>query len=287
VQVWFHHRRPEANVLAPFFLIVGIYPQTVDNTFLNVMMPLKGDPPNPLTNAVQIGMTLLAFLAIGTALVGILGRIPVSRNAQETRNTLPWRSLLVLTVPLLLAYMVLLYPRGLSMVPPDRYVLGFLPFATILLLRLRFGQSRPQFGWLALASLGVVAFYSITTNHDAFATFRASWRAIAEVQAAGVSREAIDGGFEYNADTQVLDAGIIGAPPPGTHTAERGPCGALFPLFTPAAQPKYALAWPSSPCPRVTRFAPVSYSTWLPPFRRDILIVEAQPKQWIPIPNTP
>lgn len=290
-----YHVKHPTRALAPFFLVT-FYHQTAENTFNAMMMPPKGLPPVGLSLPVQVGLTVLSFFGAATWLLALLRRKDWPVRERDANTPIPWRDLLTLLLPLLLAYGALLLPRGVLMTPPDRYLLGFFPFVLILVVRFaarHFEQGIPRVATAALVIMGV---YSVTTMHDAFATFRANLRVIQQLRAAGVPREAIDGGWEYNFETQVLHHGYTDASgttrPDGTlfeapRAVERGPCGELLPMYSPDVHALYAISWPDTPCTRVQGFQPVQYTTWLPPFRRELLVIEAQPKQWIPYDQWP
>jgi hypothetical protein len=294
--VRFNHYDPNTNTISPFFLITFYRYQTPENLLNSMMMPLKGPPPVSVPTWVQWVLTLLSFLGAFSVFAAVLRRRERPEGDKGSDRTLPWNDLLVLTVPILVAYMVLLLPRGVWLLPPDRYLLGFFPFAIVLLLRLyaqEYGARLPRF---AVACLLVVGSYSVLTTHDAFSTYRGNLRAIDQLRASGIPAEEIDGGWEYNFDTETVRAGQVSAPgsqlPGGTilvgrREVRRGSCGQLMPLTTPDVHAVYALAWPGSACQQVAGFAPVYYDTWLPPFRREILVVRAQREQWIPAKTTP
>ncbi|HLI64654.1 MAG TPA: hypothetical protein VKV05_14765, partial [Terriglobales bacterium] len=197
-----YYRNPEHEVrlLAPFFLIT-FYDQAVENTFNSMILPPKGTPPVGLSLGAKILLTSLSLVAATSFLSAWFLRKELPPHEESVRLT--WKRLLILTVPLLVSLLLLLLPRGVQMIPPDRYLLSFFPFALILLARYRsrrFGQGIPR---LAVAALAAMALYSVATIHDLFAVFRANLTVIQELEASGVPRENIDGGWEYNYETQV------------------------------------------------------------------------------------
>jgi hypothetical protein len=56
-----------------------------------------------------------------------------------------------------------------------------------------------------------------------------------------------------------------------------GPCSMEVPELTPSLRPRYAIAYPSSPCRAVDGFAPVHFRTWLPPVQRTARVVWYEP----------
>ncbi|HLI75781.1 MAG TPA: hypothetical protein VKV02_02455, partial [Acidobacteriaceae bacterium] len=184
--------------------------------------------------------------------------------------------------PFCLAYFTLLLPRALFVPIFDRYLLLPLPLLILLLLRW-FGSGRQaQIPGYSFAVLAFVAFYSIATTHDYFATHRASLAAADELRRAGVPRSAIDNGWEYNRYTQLLTDGYVrvegvrmpdGTSLPYPQPIPVGPCYPESIEQIPALHPQYAIAYPSSACARVPEFQPVGYRTYLPPFHRTLYIV--------------
>jgi hypothetical protein len=285
-----YNKHHVTHLLAPFFLLRYEF-QTPENTFNSMLMPPKGVPPVLLPLWPRLIFTALSCAAIGTLVLAALRafRLP-QRTSKDER--LPWRDLLALTVPTLAAYMVLQLPRGFMLLTLDRYLLGFFPLGIILLLRFSNRYFDPQIPRIAYAALAVLGAYSILTLHDAFATFRGNIAVIQQMRTAGIPRQRIDGGWEYNLETEVLAKGYTdagGMTRPGgkifqpRNSAPKGPCGEFSPLSSPSVHAEYAISWPDSPCTRVTSFAPVPYTTWLPPFHRQLYVVKAPPNQWIPI----
>lgn len=164
----------------------------------------------------------------------------------------------------------------------DRYLLGLLPFAIIVLIRLyelHIGAPLPA---LSQATVALYALLAIAGTHDWFAWQRARLAAIAEIRSAGIPRTQIQGGFEYDGWTQIETDGYIQAPgiipasgaaPPDPRLARLAPaCRLDTARLTPAVRPRFTVAFPRRDCLSPSEFPPVHYRTWLPPFRRAIQI---------------
>jgi hypothetical protein len=156
----------------------------------------------------------------------------------------------------------------------DRYLILLMPL--LLLPALRGLQDKvstrpPVSGWLALA---VCAAFGIAMTHDYFAVSRARLAAANRVAATGVPRTQLSAGFEYDAWTELELRGRILSPaeqeavtPPPYPTSE--PFWAWPKL--PMLRPRYVVSY--SPLAGMTesRFPRTAYTTWLPPFRRELL----------------
>ena len=101
-----------------------------------------------------------------------------------------------------------------------------------------------------------------------------------EVRAAGVPRDQIDGGWEYDGWTQIEESPYIHQP--GIHL----PDGMVFAVgstqtfchldylpLMPSIVPHYSLALNPSACAGATPFAPVSYQRWLSPHNATVYVV--------------
>lgn len=163
----------------------------------------------------------------------------------------------------------------------DRYLLTLMPVGLIAVLGAR---PRPEVrvspiaGWLALA---LFAAYGVATTHDYHATSRARVGAASLLQSAGVPRQHICAGFEFDGWTQLLATGYIRA------TTARPPAGTLqdlrpgwmtapfwFLAHTPSIEPRYVVTFSPGMGLLPSSFAPISYSAWLPPFQRRLWIMK-------------
>jgi len=225
----------------------------------------------------------LLTIAVLSSVVGLVVTILLDeREPVPAEEVLPWPSLVVLTVPFGLAYLAFLMPRALFIFTVDRYLLFFIPVVLLLLVRLYQSRVGPQLPALCVFLVALLGLYSVTTLHDFYATYRANLAAVEEVRASGVPRTAISGGLEYDFTTELLAGPFIhaggirlpdGGIDPGPRFSSAGPCSQVNLELMPVVHPVYVTAYSTSRCDKATAFAPVRYSTWLPPFRREVDIV--------------
>jgi hypothetical protein len=206
------------------------------------------------------------------------------RVTSRESNADNWKTLAVLYLPYTMAYVVLMLPRGLRFYIFDRYLLGILPVAIIFLLKLyeeRVDRSLPAISYAALLAF---AFYGVAATHDLFALNRARAASVNEVRAAGVKENAIQAGFEYDGWTEINQVGYVNeskiAYPSNAFHLNRqdlrrpGACRLGFDPYTPALHPQYIVVLSPVWCLQTSRFAPVHYRAWLPPFTRQVYIQE-------------
>ncbi|MHB1938237.1 MAG: hypothetical protein ACYCOR_16865 [Acidobacteriaceae bacterium] len=130
--------------------------------------------------------------------------------------------------------------------------------------------------------LAVFAVYAVAGAHDLFVGCRALVRTIQMVQKSGVPRRYIQAGMASDGWTQIAGSGHIndsriqvpaGAYTPYTLDLELpDECRYPFASFTPAITPEYFLIFPPMSCFAPTKFPPVHYTTWLPPFHRALYV---------------
>jgi hypothetical protein len=241
---------------------------------------MLGSRPVTLTLPVRVGLSLLVMAAALTLVEQMLAK--------------PWRSkrpsavslheALWMLGPFAISYVAFLLPRALYFFVYDRYLLGLMPLVIIILLLLHQRWVAERLPAVTIAALSLFALYAIAGTHDWFALNRARVAAVAQIHALGVPATSIQGGFDYDGWTQVEAAGHINDPriinPPGAYQPSleplrlQNPCRLDFAPYTPAVQPRYFVVFSVMPCLEITRYQSVTYSTWLPPFRRTIFIQE-------------
>jgi hypothetical protein len=187
--------------------------------------------------------------------------------------------------PFAIGYAAFLLPRAIYFFIFDRYLLGLLPVVITFLCLTYQRCMRERLPALCTVMLIVSALYAIAGTHDWFALNRARVAAINQIERSGVPATAIQGGYDYDGWTQVEAAGHINDPriinPPSVYQPSleplrlQSPCRLDFAPYTPAVQPRYFVVFSVMPCLEITRYQSVTYSTWLPPFRRTIFIQEA------------
>jgi hypothetical protein len=211
---------------------------------------------------------------------------PTTSNAGETDpHTLRWRHLSILLLPFLVAYCALLLPRAAFFVLFDRYLLEVV--AVLLIFILRWHQERVSVAIppVAIAVLAIIAALTTAATHDLFSINRALLHAASELQQAGIPREEIQGGFAFDATTQVYAWGYLNDPrilnpvdayrpqPDSPPDLRNGIfCGNPIQRYTPALHIRYVISAELSPCLGPSSFAPVTYRTWLPPATRKLFV---------------
>jgi len=129
-----------------------------------------------------------------------------------------------------------------------------------------------------------LALYAIAGTHDWFALNRARVAAVTHIESSGVPPTAIQGGYDFDGWTQIEAAGYINDPRIVNPSLAYKPsielpqlpsqCRLDFAAFTPAVQPRYFVVFSVMSCLQVSRYNPLTYNTWLPPFHRAIFIQE-------------
>ncbi|MDP9169619.1 MAG: hypothetical protein M3N54_03285 [Acidobacteriota bacterium] len=161
----------------------------------------------------------------------------------------------------------------------DRYLITVLPLILIPLLRHYQVRTGPRLSRWSWGTLALFALYGVATTHDTFAMGRARVAAAQALEKSGIPRTGITAGFEYDGWTQLDAAGYINNPqivnPAGSFRVPTCP-GAreLRPWFAwdmPAVHPRYYVALSRLPgLEDIPGQAPITYTTWLPPARRQV-----------------
>lgn len=171
------------------------------------------------------------------------------------------------------AYVALLLPGDLLGMTFDRYLLPLLPLLIIFTLRQFQGFERPL-GVSAWVCLLLFTFYSVATTHDYFSSLRARAIAAEKVEQLGIVRTRISAGFEYDGWTQLQAAGTVG---PLHYEEMINPNAAMdlgFWSRAYALNPKYVAGYSSLSGLPEKRLLTVPLHTWLPPFRRAVVVVK-------------
>lgn len=184
-------------------------------------------------------------------------------------------------LPLLLLKSVV--PGGAGLF--DRYLLPIIPIATIIGLRISSvatGKTRPpHLGWVAL---GLAAYYGVAQTHDYFSLLRARLKLTNALEAHGIPRHKIMGGFEYDGWTQITEVGYYNdariedagfqyvAPKPLTFQTDY-----FLWQLAPVVQAEYIISLGQHPELTTTDLHPITYRTWLPPYSRHCLVQTTDP----------
>jgi hypothetical protein len=231
-----------------------------------------------LTLPMRVGLSLLVVAAALTLV--------------EQTLTKPWRrkspgavslnEALCMLGPFSISYVVFLLPRALYSFIYDRYLLGLMPFAIIILLLLHQRWIAVRLPAVTVATLSLFALYAMAGTHDWFALNRARVAAVAQIRASGVPVTSIQGGFDYDGWTQIEAAGYINDArlrnPANAYQVNLSPlqlperCRLDFAEYTPAIRPEYFVVFEPMRCLASSKYPPVRYRTWLPPFQREIYI---------------
>jgi hypothetical protein len=194
------------------------------------------------------------------------------------------QDILWLLGPYSVCYFLLLVSGAYHLVFFDRYLLFVMPVAIVCLLKLYQARIAATLPVISVIVLAIFAILAIGGTHDLFAWHRAELAALDEIRASGVPRTEIQGGYEYDGWTQIEASGYINDPrlkvPAGAYHPYTRPqalpddCRFEFTPYTPAIQPKFSTIFPKTWCLAPSKFPPVSYRTWLPPFKGTIYIQE-------------
>ena len=193
------------------------------------------------------------------------------------------QQLLVLLGPFSAAYFLLTCHRALFAFFFDRYLIVLLFPAVLLLTRIyqdRFARRLPM---ATVVLLVVFGFFSTAATHDLFSMERARVQAAQTLMSAGLDRNDFIGGWEWDGWTQVDRYGFMNngymytpqgftAAPQIQRKIVHRPCGYGWVRFCPHLEPKYALSFDEVSCDGPSHFAPVPYSSWLPPHGAKIYI---------------
>jgi hypothetical protein len=152
----------------------------------------------------------------------------------------------------------------------DRYGIGLLGPTMIVLIRLYQERVQPSLPLASVLLIIIMCAYGIIVTHNTFALDRARVDMADELHAQGVPYTSIDGGWDYNLDTELQnsnyinnplikipkDAYVIPPPPPP------GYCQSFWQDRTPHVHAVYAVSFFPDSCYGRAPFAPVQYRPW-------------------------
>lgn len=256
------HFEPTAGVWAGWINIFGAY------------APGLEDVPVLLhTNA----LIVLTIACIG----GLLGVIAVALQPGAASSTLPvaedlsWKQLGVLLLPFSIAYLILLAAAAeTTHTIYDRYAMGFFGPATIVLIRLYQERVQPRLPVTTIPLIIVMGAYGVIVTHNTFALDRARVDLINELHAKGVPFTSIDGGWDYNFDTELANSDHINDPrikypadayvtPPSAPPNQCQPAAhRAASHLTPHVRAIYGVSFSADTCYGTAPFAPVQYRPW-------------------------
>jgi hypothetical protein len=244
---------------------------------------MLGSRPVTLTLPTRVGLSLLVIAAALTLVEQLLAK-PWRRRGPSAVSL---HEALWMLGPFSISYIAFLLPRALYSFVYDRYLLGLMPVAIIILLLLHQRWVAERLPAFTIAAVSLFGLYAIAGTHDWFALNRARIAAVAQIHESGVPATSIQGGFDYDGWTQIETAGYINDPrivdPRGAYQPNLEPlalqsrCRLDFARYTPAIRPKFFVVFSLMPCLQLSQYHPVTYSTWLPPFHRTIFIQKEPP----------
>jgi hypothetical protein len=235
-----------------------------------------GTPPLILGSGFRHLLTAAVILCFASA-----GLVLWKRRSGILWNS-PAAGALILGLAFATAWLPALVVRSVGSLAYDRYLIAFLPLASVPLLRYYQAKVAARVSSWSWAALTLYAFYGVATAHDAFAIARARSVAAANLEGTGVPRTAIDGGFEFDGWTQLETVGYVNSPlienPPDAYrrvVCTEPPVVELwYTKMVPAVHPYYFVVLSRVPRLVDAPARPVEYTTWLPPARRQIFTQE-------------
>ncbi len=202
-----------------------------------------------------------------------------------------WKAALWIGGPVSLAYLIVLFPRAATTIIQDRYLLGILPAALVLVLLVFEFWIAPQLSNLSIAFIALFALFTVASSHDLYAALRAAHAATEELLVDGVPRTAIIEGFAPDLWNQLEAGGYINSGNMVSASTKYNPhvvpwdaapecmdqIGVMLHDYEPTLHPKYIVRSGLDPCFAPTRYPTVNYSAWLPPFHRTFTPVRILP----------
>ncbi len=228
--------------------------------------------------AVWLGVSFAVYLAVAALLSSAAASLRDWPAAlADTRRFFldPPAAGMAATVALTLVtggYLSLLLTRCALDFAYDRHLMPLIPCVAILILVLnqtrRGGESPrrvPLPSWIVLGLIGV---FAIAGTQQETAQLRARAIAADRLLHAGIPRNKIDAGFEFDAWTELLNSGYT------NDSRIANPHGAYRPELNhiPTVKPDYRLETATTPDTVPTPFGSVEYFSALPPFHRVVRI---------------
>jgi hypothetical protein len=275
-------------------VVLGPWLVNVVSKYGMVYFATVGPSPLVLPRWVRLLFTLVVLLATIGWIAIVLSRPRPRPLAPRMQPTAGFTSngVVALTVPFALSYIATLAPRAIYHNMLDRYVLPIIPALIILLVLYYQNRIRERLPTISIAMLAVLAAYAVAGTHDFFSMDRARLAAANEVELTGVPRSLIHGFLEYDAWTQLEIQGHINEknirvpagvyqPVPHKHQPPEE-CRFWYADDLPAVHPKYIVVFEPQSCLTETKFSPVTYRTWLPPFSGRVEVQQQPDKyDWI------
>lgn len=239
---------------------------------------------------IQIPPHLQIFISILVPATGLIvaeqifasGRNPATEPLARSPY---WITALWLVGPFALSYLLVLFPRAATTVIQDRYLLGIMPSAIVLLLIAYEHWVAPALPSLSIVILALFAICTIAATHDYYADLRATHAAVQELLSDGVPRTVIAEGMAPDLWEQLQVAGYVNSSNMVTASANYNPHVPPWPfpekcinsapsVFEPVIRPQYFVGYVLNQCFAPTKYQPIAYQAWIPPFHRTKLVVK-------------
>lgn len=250
---------------------------------------LSGHPPAAMPEWFVTVWSVLVFMALGASLALLLDFATQWRNLVTVTRRIffPQNSdaVLIMMAIVGVVYLALLLIRSMLMLFFDRYALPMIPIVaifTLLCVQRSFSDFRIRRITFTICSI-VLAFYtafSLAATRDLFALARARVEAIDTLREAGVAPTAMAAGLEYDCWTQLQLEGYVNWFPASNRSHRIKPKIGLAPALNCLYRIEYI---PTCQTHR-SRFAPIPYTSWLPPFHRAIYIDQFLDPWWLTRP---
>ncbi len=250
-------------------------------------VPLMGDRPE----IVPVTITSLVAVVLIASLAGFI--IWLKRNARKDwfrkhedparRDELSLFETCGLLLPFSVAYFALLLPRAafpsIFFDVWDRYFLPLIFVAVVLLLRL-LKERQHEIPVSCYAVLLLFSFLSVAGTHDVFTAFRTIESIRTDLNSHGIPLSTISGPWQEDGANQIEAKGYINDSrlenPPGAYQLPPHPplhqCLYWFGPLVPGLEFRYVLTVERLSCLVPSQYPDVTFTTWLPPFRRTIYV---------------
>jgi hypothetical protein len=249
-----------------------------------------GNRPGILTQPIL--QTALSFSVIVVALTFLINLLQNSTLGDKSQirsrvaalipdTRLSWHTEFWLFVPFATIYCLLVFSRSIDERCYDRYLLSLIPIVLVCLLKL-YEQSFPQpLPIASYALLSIVALFAIAGTHDWYAMNRARIEAASILESAGIPDTQLQLGLDYDGWTQLKYSPAISQTALALLLETDHPltvenidhhCILWSWKMTSAIHPEYFVVLMPMPCLAPSRFTPVAYRAWIPPYNRFLYI---------------
>lgn len=246
---------------------------TVGNagSWINLFGLFSGLTTTPLFLPARILVVVTAVCLAGLFGIIVVAFQPGAARSSSATRELSWKQLGILLLPYSVGYLILLAAAtGTTYHIYDRYALGLLAPAIIVLIRLYQERVRPNLPLATAPLIIIMAAYGMIVTHNTFAFDRARVRLADELHAHGVPYTSIDGGWDYNFDTELDHADHINNPlikvPAGAYVPTPPPPPGYYPTTwydkTPHVRAVYGISFLPDILYGTAPFAPVQYRSW-------------------------